>query len=60
MARIIKTVLAPNAPWIPKSEQVKKPKPKPKPRKSRSQPSKTDLKFEEWLKNNEVKTWIKK
>jgi hypothetical protein len=51
---MMKTVLAPNAPW-PKWEQV--PPKRSHHKKKRSKPEETDLKFEQWLKEqNYVKS----
>ena len=51
---VIKTVLAPNAPW-PKIEPVEPKKPKPKKRPAK--PNATDQKFDAWLANsNKPKT----
>lgn len=60
-AQMIKTVLAPNAPW-PKFEPEAEPKPKFEhkskpirkipPKKSRSKIANTDAKFDEWAAKN--------
>lgn len=44
---VIKTVLAPNAPW-PKIEPVEPKKPK----KKQARPAATDQKFDQWLANS--------
>jgi len=45
---MIKTTLAPNAPWPYNQPEVVKAKPAPK---ARSKPEATDAKFEAWLKS---------
>lgn len=52
---MIKTVLAPNAPW-PHAVEQQKPAPKPKrkwvPKPNHSKRKQTDANFEAWLKGN--------
>ena len=51
---MIKTVLAPNAPW-PKIEPVQpKPKKKPKPRQPYGKRKQTDANFDAWLNSSKV------
>lgn len=55
MENVVKTVLAPNAPWPVWGDDGKpvKPKPKPKPKKPPSKIKRTDEKFSEWASKNQ-------
>lgn len=50
----MKTQLAPNATWIEPPKPKVKREPKPKKPKVRPEPNKTDQRFDDWAKRNNV------